>query len=599
MKQIIGVVLLILATVLPAASADRLLGPEQLTSVDELAYEIGTYFPKVQGDVTAVQDGRITIALGRKDGLIPGMVLTLWRDGREILHPVTKAVIGRAEDEVGTVEVVSVGESSSVAALKSRMLEPRAGDRARITPKKISLAVLPVGGERPEMVQTLADRLGELGRFTVLSNAQVAAYLKENKRRDSALIKDLGKAYSLDAVVAVGIYPTEGKYLVTSKIYYTDDTKPLDTIVALLNLSTKREALGEIRPFFAPVKESEKKAEDLPVQARYFCVADLEGGKVPEYVFSDGKQLSVYRKDGPAWKAVWIETVPAEDRGMQQFHLDVADINGNGTPEIFVTRMLNGTVSSYVVEFRDGAFKRIAEVPAFLRVIDVPGRGQALIGQGYSAADFYSGPVREYAWSGGAYTPGAELPLPAGVDLYGFVYAEVGEARPLLVSFDSDEQLVAYSGDTPVWKSEQRYLTVPTVLMRPRTGIDAAIGRSPTDLDRTSGTAAAAMQQGREVKVPGRIVSADLYGTGTSELVVAKNTPVSLLGGYKGGELEVLSWTGARLDTKWNVRDLSGPVLDIHVVRNGQGAAQIAALVRVSGGLFRKDRVRIETYRGQ
>ncbi len=599
MKNVSVIVMLVFSLLSSPAFADKALGPEEFTSVDELAYAIAAYFPKVQGGVTAVQGDRLTLALGEKNGLMPGMELTLWRDGREILHPVTKAVIGRAEDEVGTIGVVSVKDTTSIAVMKKQLKAPQAGDRARITPKKIGIGILPLRNDRPEIIQNLAGRLGELGRFTVLGNDKADSFLKDKKQRDAGLIKEMGSAFSLDAVVAVGIFPTEGKYLVTGRIFYTDDAKPLDTIVALLNLTTKREALGDVRPFFAPVKTSGDKTPDLPVDARYFAIADLDGDNAAEYVFSDEKKLSLYRSEPSGWKEVWSETVPGNEKEMQQFHIDVADINGNGRPEIFVTRMLNGRVSSYVIEFQDGAFRRTAEVPGFLRVIGYPGRGNVLIGQDYSPENFFAGKPREYAWSGSAYAPGAEMVLPKGTDLYSFIYADFGEPRPLLVSFDNDHRLVVYSGDTPLWRSEERYLTVETVLTKPLTGLDAAMGREPTALDKANVTAASFVDKSRLVRISGRIIAVDLNGSGKDDLVVAKNTPSTFLGGYKGGELEVLTWNGTRLEPRWNVKDLPGPVLDIQASRPEKTGVQINGLVKVPGGVFSKDVVRVEKYQGK
>ncbi|MEK6742494.1 MAG: FG-GAP-like repeat-containing protein [Nitrospirota bacterium] len=599
MKKVMMAVLLVATLLNSSAFADKALGPEEFTSIDELAYAIAAYFPKVQGGVTAVQGDRLTVALGEKNGIMPGMALTLWRDGREILHPVTKAVIGRAEDEVGTIEVVSVKDTTSIATMKKQLKAPQAGDRARITPKKIGIGILPLRNDRPEIIQNLAGRLAELGRFTVLGNDKVDTFLKDKKQRDAGLIKDMGRAFGLDAVVAVGLFPSEGKYVVTGRIFYTDDAKPLDTIVALLNLTTKREALGEVRPFFAPVKTSGEKAPDFPVEARYFAIADLDGDNAAEYVVSDEKKLSIYRSEPSGWKEVWSETVPGNEMGMQQFHIDVADINGNGRPEIFVTRMLNSTVSSYVIEFQDGSFKRTAEVPGFLRVIGYPGRGNVLIGQDYSRESFFDGKPREYAWSGGAYAPGAAMDLPKGTDLYSFIYADFGEPRPLLVSFDKDHRLVVYTGETPLWRSEERYLTVETVLTKPLSGLDATMGREPTALDKSFQTSASYVDKSRLVRISGRIIAVDLYGSGKDDLVVAKNTAATFLGGYKGGELEVLTWTGTRLEPRWNVKDLAGPVLDIQVSRPEKTGVQINGLVKVSGSLFGKDVVRVEKYQGK
>lgn len=599
MKKVLIVALLLFSLFSSPAFADRALGPEEFTSVDELAYAISAYFPKVQGGVTSVQGDRLTLALGEKNGLMPGMELTLWRDGREILHPVTKAVIGRAEDEVGTIGVVSVKDATSVAVMKKQLKAPQAGDRARITPKKIGIGILPLRNDRPEIIRDLAVRLGELGRFTVLENDKVDSFLKDKKQRDAGLIKEMGGVFSLDAVVAVGIFPSEGKYLVTSRIFYTDDAKPLDTIVALLNLTTKRQALGDVRPFFAPDKTAGEKTPDLPVYARYFSIGDLDGDNAAEYVFSDEKKILIYRFEPSGWKEVWSEAVPGNEQEAQQFHVDVADINGNGRSEIFVTRMLNGRVSSYVIEFQDGSFRRTAEVPGFLRVIVYPGRGNVLIGQDYSPESFFKGKPREYAWSGSAYAPGVEMVLPRGTDLYSFIYADFGEPRLLLVSFDNDHRLVVYSGDTPLWRSEERYLTVETVLTKPLTGLDAAVGREPAALDIATATSASYVDKGRLVRVKGRIVAVDLNGSGKDDLVVAKNTAATFLGGYKGGELEVLTWNGTRLEPRWNVKDLPGPVLDIQVSRPEKTGVQINGLVKVSGSFFGKDVVRVEKYQGK
>ncbi len=95
-----------------AAASETPLGVEEIASVDELAAGIQSHFPKVQGEVKAVKGDRFTVSLGAKDGLVPGVMLTLWRDGKEILHPVTGQVIGRTEDEVGDAAVTDVTETT-------------------------------------------------------------------------------------------------------------------------------------------------------------------------------------------------------------------------------------------------------------------------------------------------------------------------------------------------------------------------------------------------------------------------------------------------------------------------------------------------------
>lgn len=587
MKKTIAMFLLVLSFGASAVSAEKPLGIDEFNSVDELAGAIAAYFPKVQGVVTAIQNDKLTLTLSNKDGLTPGMELTLWRDGKEILHPVTGAVIGHMEDEVGSVEVVSVNDTSSTAVVRKKLRDPKPGDKARITPKKINLAIVPLTAARPEVVQGLSDRLTDYGRFTVLDKEKVAGFLKDRKQRDTSLIREMGRQFNLDAVATLGIYPTEGKVLVVARIFYAADASPLDTIIATIELKSKKDTLGEIKPFFMPAKEEKSITPELPFDARYFTAADFEGDGRLEYAFSDGSKLHVYRHEPAGWREVWTETVPSASEGIQHINIDSADINGNGKPEIFVTAMLNGSVFSYVVEFQDGSFRRIADVPGFLRVVSYPGKNPMLLGQAYDPKTFYTGQPRLYSWQDGKYVPGAEFPLPKGVVLYGFTFASLGEERPLLVAFDDDDYLLVYSKDAVIWKSGEKYAAAVTSVYKPPTGIGAVLSKDAIQGDKSL-----------RVRIPGRVVAADINGDGRDEIIVPKNIGDTFLGigAIKEAEVVSLNWTGARLEQRWNIKDIPGAVLDFQLLRTDKGGTQILTLVRTKGSLFTKDRQQVMSY---
>ena len=327
MKKFFVVLIGILFLFPPQVRAEKPLGPEEYTSVDEIALAIAAFFPKVQGEVKSLQGDKLTLGLGKKDGLLPGMVLSLWRDGKELTHPVTKAVLGRAEEQIGTVEVVSVADATATAVVKTKLQEPKAGARARISPRQLNLGVIPLRNDRPEILQGLTDRLKELGRFSVLDPPTADAFLKGKDRRDLSLARQMISAQNLDAVAAVGIYPQEEKYLVVVRIFFPEDTETVNTLVALLTLASKREALGDVRPFFAPVKAASGTLPDLPITARYFDMADLDGDGLVEYVFSDETKLHIYRPELTGWKELWTETIASNEQGGKQFHLDVDDAN--------------------------------------------------------------------------------------------------------------------------------------------------------------------------------------------------------------------------------------------------------------------------------
>jgi hypothetical protein len=577
---------LLLVLVLPlSALAEKPLGVDEFTSVDQLAAEIQSYFPKVQGEVKTVQGDRLTIGLGTKDGLVPGVTLTLWRDGKEIHHPVTGAVIGRTEDEVGSVEVTGLTETTCTGVVLKKVKDPQTGDKARITPKKINLALVPLRADRPDILQGLSDRLNESGRFSVLESGKVTEFLKDRKQRDSSLIQEMSKTYNLDVIVAVSIYPSEGgKLLVTARLFYADEARPLDTVVAMLDLKSK-EAFGEIKPFFAPVKEEKNSIPDLPFDAQFLAAADFEGTGTLQYAFSDGVKLHVYRQGPSGWREEWVEPAPVDAEDVRNINLDIADINANGRPELFVTDMRKGKVISRVVEFQDGLYQRVADLPGFLRVIHYPGKGVILVGQDYDPRSFYAGQPKHYVWSNGHYIAGQELSLPKGVNLYGFTFATFGESKPLIVALDDKNHVLVYSGDSPVWKSEETYPSIGLSVNKPVTTSTAVISQSVADTEKSE-----------KVRIPGRVLALDMNGDGRDEIILPKNIGDTFLGGYTKADFVSLGWTGARLEQRWRIKDLPGVVVDFQILRQEDPAAQILAIVKIPGGLFSSAVVRVMSY---
>jgi hypothetical protein len=578
--------LLVLALVVPlSALAEKPLGVDEFTSVDQLSAEILSYFPKVQGEVKTVQGDRLTIGLGTKNGLVPGVTLTLWRDGKEILHPVTGAVIGRTEDEVGSVEITSLTETTGTGVVLKRLKDPQPGDKARITPKKINLALVPIRADRPDILKELSERLNDSGRFSVLESDKVTEFLKDRKQRDSSLIQEMNKTYNLDVIVAVSIYPSEGgKLLVTSRLFYADEARPLDTVVAMLDLKSK-EAFGEIKPFFAPVKEEKSGIPNLPFDAQFLAAADFEGTGTLQYAFSDGVKLHVYRQGPSGWREEWVEPAPADTEGVRNINLDVADINANGRPELFVTTMQKDKVFSYIVEFQDGLYQRIADLPGFLRVINYPGKGVILAGQDYDPRSFYAGKPKQYIWSNGHYTAGQELSLPKGVNLYGFTFADLGESKPLIVALNDKNRVLVYSGDSPIWKSEETYPSIGISVNKPITTSTAIISQSVADAEKSE-----------KVRIPGRVMAIDMNGDGRDEIILPKNIGDTFWGYYTKADFVSLGWTGSRLEQHWSIKDLPGSVVDFQILRREDPGAQILAIVKSPGGLFSSAVVRVMSY---
>src|SRR3989454_12838454 len=97
-----------------------------------LVDQVQALFPKVDGEVIEVQNGTVTLALGSRDGLVAGVELALYRQGRELRHPKTGEILGRTEQAVGRVVIRQVFESYSTGTA-GQGSEVQPGDRARVS----------------------------------------------------------------------------------------------------------------------------------------------------------------------------------------------------------------------------------------------------------------------------------------------------------------------------------------------------------------------------------------------------------------------------------------------------------------------------------
>jgi len=192
------VVLAVLIGVASAATAPAQTQPTLGVLVDQLV----ALFPKVDGDVIEVQGTTVTVAIGRKDGLLAGVELALYREGRELRHPKTGEVLGRTEQAVGRMVVQEVFEAYATGTL-SQATEVQAGDKARVSAGKVKLSVLPIaeGGVKAGLVEAavheLVEALNRTGRFQVGMGDAIGVWLTQQgiKRDDVLAGKGLAQVY--------------------------------------------------------------------------------------------------------------------------------------------------------------------------------------------------------------------------------------------------------------------------------------------------------------------------------------------------------------------------------------------------------------------
>jgi len=82
--------------------------------INRLAIKISKDLPLVDGYVISVDEDRLTLDIGTTKGLKKGMKCIVYKEGREIIHPMTKKVLGKETEELGELKLVQVYPEYSI-----------------------------------------------------------------------------------------------------------------------------------------------------------------------------------------------------------------------------------------------------------------------------------------------------------------------------------------------------------------------------------------------------------------------------------------------------------------------------------------------------
>ncbi|MCP3952300.1 MAG: hypothetical protein GY697_08805, partial [Desulfobacterales bacterium] len=134
-------------------------------------------------------------------------------------------------------------------------------------------------------------------------------------------------------------------------------------------------------------------------------IGDVNGDGFIETVVVTPRKVIVYQA-----RQNKLQKIVEHETGMfvRNLSVDIADINGNGIPEIFVSGLSSqlNTVSSTVLEFSGKALQvLVSDARWYFRVARLPTRGTVLLGQRQLAAmrpDKKE--IVELGWSGGEFT---------------------------------------------------------------------------------------------------------------------------------------------------------------------------------------------------
>lgn len=434
------------------------------------------FFPAAEGYVVSVSGQEVFIDLAEKDLMRPGMELQIVRPGEAMVHPVSKQVLGTYEQTLGYLAVSEVREKYSRGLLAAGASAVVAGDRVRVSARRLrtllSFSGEATGIEIGPLALALIARGEESGRFQMIDEPKWASALTTlGVTRDAALadplaLRTLGSLVPADILLLVRAEERDGQSAVAVSVrsLHTGATlqefreawpgpagsAPAPPAAA----SVAAPAVAGSAPA-TPAQDQEYLQRELTNPQLYLAVGDILGEGRREVLLSDGRGLALYRWEeaGLAWK--WNE----EGKGGRRI-LDVqaGDVDGDGRAEVLVTSVDRGSVRTEVRVWQGEKLDVVGAAEGlYVRVARRPGTGTAIFGQRAGVGEVVAGRVEEYRWRNGAFERIDGSALPSQVGIFGLTLASTG-GRDALLSPDRGGYLNSYVPEGKGrWRSARPY----------------------------------------------------------------------------------------------------------------------------------------------
>jgi TolB-like protein len=296
-------------------------------------------------------------------------------------------------------------------------------------------------------------------------------------------------------------------------------------------------------------------------------VGDVDGDGKNEIVVMDHSKIWIYRDEG---KEVRLVAEYETGSGNEFLTLDVIDITGDKKAKICITNLVDDSLQSFILSYNgeDGTFRYLAKnLNWYMRVVKIPGKGDALVAQYMGSDTDYAGPIRLVEWTGKKVKLGAKLKrgkkgqIPDDIEwIYDFTtgkYTSPDTQQFMWMDEDGGRgkvRLLDITGSL-IWKSAD-----------PLGGSDNFIDRIKVLADKRG----MASKDPRRIYIPPRMVSKDLANSGLDDLIGVINEfssgeTIERIRSYQKGYVTCLSWDGVNMATAWRTQDIPEYVADFQV----------------------------------
>ena len=439
-------------------------------SLGVLGDQVLALFPKVDGEVIEVQNGTVTLGLGSRDGLVAGIELALYRQGRELRHPKTGEVLGRTEQQVGRLAVQQVFEAYSTGTV-SPGSEVQPGDRARVSAGKIKLSVVPLveAGVKDTLadaaIHEVIDALNRTGRFQIGLGDAIAVWLtQQGAKRDDVLagkgLDAIAGRFKVDNLLVVAFSRVQSKPYMDVRLFSFPGASSRLSTALFVPPSIKPPAKGDYsaagrqrdsqtpnqqRSFLARLLYGEldagtyssgEAAIPLKEVAKFpFIVASMDVAvgskdKIARMVITDGERVYLYRITPE--RVLEPEWTYRSDSRARVFSVQLAELSGDGAIHVVVNRYSQIQailVNSLILTTKDQKpVVAVEEVTEILLAVDANGDGvkKTLWAQGFAQTGFFKqGDATRMSLRNGKLVSEGRVRVPSSFRATGATYSNI------------------------------------------------------------------------------------------------------------------------------------------------------------------------------
>ena len=522
-------------------------GPTTSAPMTALVEQLLDLFPKFEGEVLEVSAGSLTLGAGVKEGARTGLEVEVFRLGREIKHPRTGQVLGRAEEALGVARITQAqAEFSTAVAAEGAQVKP--GDRFRVSAGKVGIVLLPLlGSTKDTLVETatqeLVERLTGTGRFKVTMGDTINVFLAQQRIAAADFlagkgVREASERFKADNILAVHFTRAQGKPFMDVRFFSAPSAAPAVTTSFFVPPSTLRAVNpgprfsqgglanppqakprsllqrllgGELEAGSYSTGENSLPLREVakfkfPVLAMDIAVAPKD--KLPRMVVSDGDQIYMYRIVDFKVEPEWSRSVRTLGR---VFSLQLADLDGDGVLEVIGNRYApRSGLNGFIVSAKDGKpVMAIEYVSEFLFAVDLKGDGvkQTLWTQRYSTTDFFTpGQADQMVLQNGKLVTEKAVRVPSSFRPMGAAFSNVmGKETRALALIDEFNRLQIVNEGEELWRSS------------------TAVGGGHQTVELVDALFSSRTQRSKFFKIEPTPLAVDLDGDGVDELVVPQS----------------------------------------------------------------------------